>query len=160
MAFFGRGKNKIQAPLTFRDSYESLQKEVIKGSPYDISLSDYKDILFTANKEISNMIIDEGESLKIPNLGVFDIVKYKMKLNRTKWIPVDFQKSAELGQRIINLNEHTKGYKYTFRWSKIGVRTACISYYRFVPTRRNKRHLAYILKNNIRDYFEKTKVQV
>ncbi len=155
MGYFGRGPNRIQNPLTFKDSYLSYKEEVIKDSPYDISKSEYKEILNEINKEIMNMVIDEGESVKLPFLGVLDIMKYKMKLGRTKWIPVDFKKSAELGKRIINNNEHTGGYKYTFRWCKQKVRLMFIHFYRFIPSRRNKRHLAYILNNRIRDYFEK-----
>ncbi len=155
MAFFGRGPNRIQNLLTAKDSYSSYKEEVIKDSPYDISLNEYREILNEVNKEIMNMVIDEGESVKLPFLGPLDIMKYKMKLGRTKWIPVDFKKSAELGKRIINNNEHTGGYKYAFRWSKQKTRLMFVHFYRFIPSRRNKRHLAYILNNRIRDYFEK-----
>ena len=101
------------------------------------------------------MVIDDGEIVSLPHLGNFDIIKHKIRLGRTKWIPTDFKKTLELGQRIINTNEHTGGYKYAFRWSKKNIASRKPRRYRFIPSRANKRHLAYILNNRIRDYFQR-----
>lgn len=156
MAFWGRGKNKYRNPLKEGDAYKDYIKGVDKGSPYDITLKEYREICYAVNKEIARMIIDEGDQVRLPNIGTFDIVKFKVRYGKSHWIPTDFKKSEELGMRILNLNEHTNGYKYVFRWSKRGVAIIRgVSKYKFISTRRNKRYLAYILNNRIRDYFEK-----
>ncbi len=74
-----------------------------------------------------------------------------------KHLRIDFQHLKKTGQKIYHLNEHRAGYRYQFYWDK--KRTGPIKnkfYYKFYPTRKNKRRLAQILKTDFdKDYFEK-----
>ena len=55
---------------------------------------------------------------------------------------------------IFHLNEHTNGFKYRAYWCKHNMLTTNKTHYQLVMTRDNKRHLAQILKNRVRDYVE------
>ncbi len=55
---------------------------------------------------------------------------------------------------IYHLNDHTGGYKYRFYWNKHNMLTKNKTMYQLIMTRDNKRYLAQILKNRVRDYVE------
>lgn len=152
--FFSRGKNKIQDPITIVDFYDGYSKSVEKGSPYDLTKEEFTGICYLFFKLASDKIIDEGKELKIPSLGTFSVSKKMTRMSNIMYAGVDFKLTNELGFQVKYTNDHTGGYKYFFRWMKVGNRLRNINKYRFIPTRRNKRHLAYVIKNKKRDYFE------
>jgi hypothetical protein len=156
MAFFGRGKNKVVSPYTIQHMYKAYMETIEDGSPYDVPYSVYKDIVTAYFKRLSEVILDECISVKLPcRLGTFQIIKKPRKYGDQLFAKssIDWAATVKYGEHVHHDNSHTDGYRYLFMWNKAnGVRN--IRPYRFIPTRANKRKLAYYLKNKIKDYFE------
>lgn len=153
MAFFGRGKNKIQSPYCFKEMYADYIKNKPLGSPYYVSYVEYVEYCSMFYKEISRLIIDEGYRFKMPGaLGQVYVVKRKLNYNNKP--PIDWKLTIKEGKRCYNFNDHSAGFGYTFFWTKPH-RVKNKFMYRLVLTRTNKRYLAKVIKKNKRDYFEK-----
>ena len=153
--FFGRSKNKIRGQYTLIDSYKDYIKDKEIESPYHISKDIYLNIILDYIKYINYEIIYKASIFKMPyRLGTLQVVKLRSSNNRYKKYSIDFNLTNKYGKTIYHLNEHSDGYKYMFRWSKIKSVVKNKSKYRFVPTRTNKRNLATNIKSNIIDYFE------
>lgn len=154
MAFFGRGKNKIQNPYTITEIYKDYYNSLDKDSTYNIPYSLYRKIIEEYFKEVLNVMFEKSLPVRLPcSLGTFQIVKKKVinNLNRQRFI--NWKDTVHYKKVIYYTNEHSDSYRYYFMWIKDG-RTKNISKYRFISTRTNKRKLAYYIKNKIRDYFE------
>jgi hypothetical protein len=155
--FFSRGKNKVQNPLTLVDAYKDYIKNFNKeGDPYNITCIEYRNICKIYFKKVINSIIDKGIKYKLPyRLGMMYIRKRKhqrkSELFKKK---IDFQKTIEFGKTIYYLNEHSSGYTYSFKWSKITALFKNKGRYRFVPSRENKRRLASKIKEGYINYLE------
>lgn len=154
MAFYGRGSNKIKDPYTIPDFYESYCEKIDKDSPYNVSYSVFRDILEMYYKGIRDTILDKGLPFKFPcNLGEVKVVKKKVNFSKMYPSSIDWVNTIKYGKVIYHLNDHTDGYKYLFMWNKSNAKLKNISKYRFIPTRSNKRKLAFNIKNKVRDYF-------
>ena len=134
--------------------YDGYSKSVEKGSPYDLTKEEFSNICYLFLQLMSTKIIDEGKEVRLPGLGTFSVSKKMTRFSNISYAGIDFKLTNELGFQVKYTNDHSGGYKYFFRWAKLGNRLKNISKYRFIPTRKNKRHLAYIIKNKTRDYFE------
>lgn len=156
MAYFGRGVNKIQHPYTIQDMYKVYIKDIDEDSPYYVSYKVYKTVLSLYFKKVTDVLFEESLKFKMPNnLGLFQITKKprNLKTCMTHNSQIDWENTIKYGKKIFHVNEHSDGYRYYFTWEKKGM-LKNITKYRFVPTRSNKRKLAYYIKNRIRDYFE------
>ena len=87
-------------------------------------------------------------------MGTIQIVKHKPKEYTGKSLRIDYAESKKTGKVIYHLNEHSNFYKYRIYWNKQNMITPNKTKYQLVMTRDNKRHLAQIIKNHIRDYRE------
>jgi hypothetical protein len=151
--YYSRGKNKIQDPYTFVDTYEDYIKGIDKDSPFYVTPQEYSAINNLFWKEISNNIINEGRQFHMPfNLG--DTYVDKIKLDYNNRLPIDWELTTRTGKVIFNLNEHSNGYKYELKWNKKVCRFNNHYIYRLVYTRANKRLLAKNIKTKKTDYFE------
>ena len=162
-----RNKGKNNSDITLIDLYVPF----IKSDPFSITLTKKLDpervqvsrkefIAMTKlyYKRIMEKIIEEGKVYSLPySLGNIKVEKKKMLMNcltDTNTFKVDWHKSRELGYKVYHLNEHRDYNRYKIRWEKRG-RIKGQGAYKFVPTRKWKRRLAHILKNNPKmDYFE------
>lgn len=150
--FFGRGKNKIESPYTFKDMYLDYIKDIREDSPYYVTYLEYVEYCSMFYKAISKAIIDDGYRFKMPG-SMGEVFVLKRRTNFTNKPPVDWKLSVEYKKKKYNFNEHTGGYSYTFHWTK----PHKIKYkftYRLVLTRTNKRNLAKAIKDRKMDYFE------
>ena len=153
MAFYGRGKNTIQNPYTFADTYKSYIANVPKDSVYYVTYTEYVKMCSMFYRAISKAIIDDGVKFKLPySLGETYIIKKKTKRNNR--MPIDWENTIKYGKKIFNFNDHTGGFGYNFFWTK-PYRIKNKFLYRLVFTRTNKRYLASVIKKHNRDYFEK-----
>ena len=153
MGFFGRGKNKLQAPVTIRDMYASYIKGVEESSPYYVTYKEYIAICSDYLKLIANSILSNTE-IKLPfKLGILRIVKYKTKITKIHQ-PVDWYTTAKVGKLVTNYNTHSDGYRYMMRWHKKANSVSNIECYSFILSRANKRKEAALIKNREIDYFE------
>ena len=100
-----------------------------------------------------DQLIEEGKEIKLPcRLGTLAIVKHKPKEYTGKSLRIDYAASKKYNKMIFHLNEETNGFKYRYYWNKQNMLTQNKTKYQLIMTRANKRRLAYILKNKIRDY--------
>lgn len=153
--YFGRSKNKIQSPYTLKDSFNDYIKDKDENSPYHIDKKEYRSIIEDYILLLNKEILDNASIFKMPyRLGTLQIVKLSSSNNRNKKYSIDFNLTNKYGKTIYHLNEHSDGYKYMFRWSKIKSIVKNKTKYRFIPTRTNKRELANNIKLGIIDYFE------
>jgi len=154
MAFYGRGKNRIQKPYTMPDFYKRYQDT--HDELYQIEYSLYRDIVSEFYKEMMNIILLDAKTFKMPfRLGDIKVFKKKMSLKHLSARQMNWKETSKIGKRVYHLNEHSRGYKYMFRWKK---KSHCLKnafLYRFVPSRANKRELARLIKTGEYDYFEK-----
>lgn len=159
MAYNGRGKNKIQKPLTLKHSYDYYIKDIKLDSKYNISWQEYKKITGEFNKLVMSEMIDNGYIFKLPyRIGTFRIKKRENNLTRLK---PDWSTYNISNQEIKNkyLNDHTGNQYVRFFWSKHKdsiIKNKTI--YSFIATRDNKRKLSKLLKDKgleqINKYFE------
>lgn len=156
MAYFGRGKNKLQNPYTMNDFFDYYKEQTCGNKLYDIPKSLYVEIVSYYFKRIIEMIMLEGETFKLPsNLGIMYVGKKKMNFNSEgKSISIDWKNTNKYGKLIFFTNDHCNNYKYRFVWSRRDAAVKNIRKYHFIPSRTNKRALASIIFNKERDYFE------
>lgn len=154
--YFGRGKNKIQDPYTFVDTYKDYIKNVELDSKYYVPYIIYSRICSEYYKEVANRII-KGDRIKLPvRMGYLTVLKDKPKLSiKTCKLPMDWVNSVKYKKQIRNLNTHTKGYRYSVYWDKSESKVLYLYSYMFILCRAAKRALAKNIKSNNYDYFEK-----
>jgi len=153
--FFGRGKNKIQDPYTYIDTYKVYVEDIDKESPYYISYEEYRDICRRFYKAVMKEIMDRGYTFKMPfNLGTIHIDKKKIRIDNKRKLAIDWELTNKHGKVIYHLNEHSRGFRYIFHWGRWTHTLKNKNFYRFVPSRANKRKLAKMIKSGDYDYFE------
>lgn len=154
--FFGRGKNKIQNPYTFKEMYKHYFDNLVDGvnSPLYVPYDVYVTICSDYYKAVMDLLLEEGLTYKIPyGLGNVRVTKRKVKLSKGRRIPIDWELTFKHNTKMYCLNEHTNGFRYFFFWSKpTTYRNKYL--YRLVFTRSNKRRLAKLIKKYNKDYFE------
>ena len=153
--FYSRGPNKVQNPYKLRDIYESYIESIDKEGPYYMDFSLFKAIAEDYLKMLSAEIVDNASIYVLPyRLGTFQVVKLDYRMSRERRYPIDYKLTSVYNKLIYHLNEHSDGFKYMFKWDKKRCITKHKTFYRFIPTRGNKRKMAYNIKNNIVDYFD------
>lgn len=136
----------------FYDSYS----EYVEDNPlYQVEYRVFRDIINDYFKYLRDELIENGKEVKLPcRMGTIQIVKHKPKEYTGKSLRIDYAESKKAGKIIYHLNEHSNFYKYRVYWNKQNMITPNKTKYQLVMTRDNKRHLAQIIKNHIRDYRE------
>ena len=141
---------------TIKDMYKYYQLDVIPGTIYDVDFKIYSDICSEYFKFIRDFIIEDSKEFKLGHrLGVLFINKREETGLESCHKSVDFKLSKEYGKRIVHTNEHTNGFKFKFHWDKHTCIVINKNKYNFVATRANKRRLAYLLKEENKDYSQK-----
>lgn len=140
---------------TIADFYKSYLEYVEKETVYDVGYKKFRMILNDYFKYIANQVMLEGKEFKFPcRLGTLQIIKHRPKNYNSKSLRIDFQSSKQLGKKIYFLNEHSDGYKYRFHYCKQNCLVKNKSKYQFVASRANKRNLAKIIFQKLRDFPE------
>lgn len=139
-----------------KDFYKSYMEYVDDNPLYQVEYRKFRDIINDYFRYLRDEIIENGKEVRLPcRMGTLQVVKHKPKTYTSKSLRIDFKATKEAGKTIYHLNEHTNMYKYRFLWSKQNMLTKNKTKYQLIMTRANKRRLAYLLKNRIRDYIEK-----
>lgn len=156
MAYFGRGKNKVQNVCGPRDLYNNYINNKEVGSPYYIEPAVYYKIINEFYKKIVDEILINNKTFKLPyRLGTVRVCKSKVILKHLTTFGVDWPTTIKLHKRVYHLNEHSSGYRYFFYWSRECSVVSNLFFYRLVMSRTNKRRLAKLIKLNKYDYYEK-----
>lgn len=138
-----------------KDFYKSYMEYVDDNPLYQVEYRKFRDIINDYFRYLRDEIIENGKEVRLPcRMGTLQVVKHKPKTYTSKSLRIDFKATKEAGKTIYHLNEHTNMYKYRFLWSKQNMLTKNKTKYQLIMTRANKRRLAYLLKNRIRDYVE------
>ena len=145
-------ETKAYTGHNFYDSYS----EYVEDNPlYQVEYRVFRDIINDYFKYLRDELIENGKEVKLPcRMGTIQIVKHKPKEYTGKSLRIDYAESKNAGIIISHLNEHSNFYKYRVYWNKQNMITPNKTKYQLVMTRDNKRHLAQIIKNHIRDYRE------
>lgn len=140
---------------TGKDFYKSYIDCVGDNPLYQVEYRVFRDIINDYFKYLRDELIENGKEIKLPcRLGTLSIVKHKPKEYSGRSLRIDYAESKKYNKVIYYLNDHTGGYKYRFYWNKHNMLTKNKTMYQLIMTRDNKRHLAQILKNRVRDYVE------
>ena len=153
MPYFSRGPNKHQNPYVISDMYKEYVLEYKDNELY--SSIDYKTFVKLTEeyyRRLMDAVLVNGALFKLPyRMGYLRVAKQKILYDHR--IAVDWDTTNKVGKKVYHLNDHTKGYKYIFKWTKANIIMKYCSLYRLVITRANKRRLASLLKGG-QDYFE------
>lgn len=140
---------------TIADFYTSYKQYIEQGTSYDVDLKTYKAIVTDYFKHIRDEIMQNCKEFKLPcRLGTLQIIKHQPKEFTGKSLRWDWKATRETGKPVYLLNEHSNFYKYRFHWSKKDCLLANKSCYQFIASRDNKRNLAQLIFNNLKDYPE------
>lgn len=154
MAFYGRGKNKVQNCYNLKDQYEDYIKDKHPDSLYYVSMKDFDKICKMFYQSIVDYILEKNGTFKLPyGLGELRVVKRQNKRKKNSY-SVDWELTQKHGKYIYHLNEHTSGCRYSFYWSKCNNSFKNKYLYRLVLTRQIKRRLAKMIKSGKYDYVE------
>lgn len=154
MAFWGRGKNRVQNPYTFKDMYKEYIKDKEEESPYNVDYNTFVSLCSEFYKEISEHILNGGIYFLPYRMGNISVIK-RLPKKMTKFaLSPDWETTAKIGKLVMHTNDHSNYYKYRFHWSKKDCYVKHKTYYRLVFTRKNKRTLAQKIKSGEYEYFE------
>lgn len=130
--------------------WKEYKKKVKDKTFFDINQSTYKKILYDINKEAMRLMIEDNQVLFLPySLGQLSIVKKPAKIKNIKQFPIDWQETKKQGKHIRLFNTHTGFHIMEFYWDKTLIKGLRYGrFYKFVPSRKNKRNLGKEIKTN------------
>ena len=146
----------MRVKVDYRSAGRAAYNDFCKKHSIKLSFNEWLEIIYNFNEEFRNYILETGDREKLPfGLGFFAITKKKRK---GKYIdqngeermnyPVDWKKTKELGKRIYNLNYHTNGFFFGWKWFKKEARFEFSSLWKFKPSRVSSRMIAHYIKAN------------
>ena len=152
--YFGRGKNKVKDPYTFKHMYAEYIADKEEGSPYYVSYAAFVKLCSSFYKDLAAHI-KTGGYYKMPyRMGNISVVKKKPKKFTFKSMTLNWKETARLGKQVFETNDHTSYFKFRFHWGKQDGIFSNKTKYRMVFTRANKRELAQFIKSGEYEYFE------
>lgn len=149
-----KSANKTSS-YTVPSFYNYYLDQIEQDTVYDISYGLYRKIIIDYFSYLRDELIENGKKVKLPNrLGSIQIVKHQPKYWDGRSLRIDYQASKKENKLVYLLNEHSNFYKYRCYWDKGDMLVKNKTKYQLIMTRANKRHLAQIIKNKIRDFEE------
>lgn len=140
---------------TIADFYINYKNQIDTNTQYDVDLKTYKTIVTDYFKYIRDEIMQNCKEVKLPcRLGTLQIIKHQPKEFSGKSLRWDWKATKETGKPIYLLNDHSSYFKYRFYWCKKNCLLTNKSKYQFIASRENKRTLAQIIFNKLKDYPE------
>jgi len=161
-----RSNNKIKVHFGMRDYYSFYKKKYKKN----LSSKLYNKIITDANREILELILNEGLEYKLPYLSSTLTIRKDKRIPRIvdgkviNTSPVDWvttktlwESDAQAKEKKIlvkYLNNHTSGYVFRIFMKKFGSSFNNRSVYKFEPSRKFKRGLSDRIKDDNKDKFD------
>lgn len=140
---------------TIADFYINYKNQIDTNTQYDVDLKTYKVIVTDYFKYIRDEIMQNCKEVKLPcRLGTLQIIKHQPKEFSGKSLRWDWKATKETGKPVYLLNDHSGYFKYRFYWCKKNCLLTNKSKYQFIASRENKRNLAVIIFNRLKDYRE------
>lgn len=122
-----------------------------------LSYVEYQNIIYGFNENFRDYLLETGVKAKLPwGFGDFVIAKKKPKKFRKSRmtgenlvnLPVDWQKTKELGFRVYHFNSHTEGFKFYLKWFSYKARFAFSEVWSFKPSRITSRLISHHIQKN------------
>ncbi len=142
---------KTNKPVYFNSKFSKSNKHLVLSKKTYMSL----------NKDALSMLKDKILAGNIVNLGArlgnISVIKKKQNIEsliKKNKSSLDWVNTKKFKRPIVNFNDHTNGYVYSFLWNKSNANSKNISLYRFVACRHLKRELAHYIKVLKKDYRE------
>jgi hypothetical protein len=146
-----------------KDGTVSKKSIVHKNSKYNVIIKTYNNIIKDYHELMCDDILKGKDFTIFERLGVIGIRKNKIKIKvkdngevETN-APIDFKSTMELWadnkeakeKKILirHINIHTKKYIHRWYWDKNHANFRNKTAYSFIPSRKNKRNLAQVLKD-------------
>jgi len=167
-----RTEGKHKADFGTEYLYKKYKEVIIdKTSVYNVTRRQHTDVLKQINAGIMKLIIEKSFEFTAPfRLGYYRVktrqMKYKFHENgdlNTRQIPVDYKATKEMWARnpeakakkklVFITNEHYDEQKPFFYWNKQRINFTNGRFKSFVPSRANKRALAYQIKTFKTKYY-------
>lgn len=145
-----RSTNRIVHPYGIESLYQFYLYDKEADSPYIVDKKIYKQIV----KEYITIVFEkifDGNIYYMP-YGFGPLYVNKRKVIVGKRLSPDWEATKKYGKMVFHLNEHTNGFKYSFKWDKGGCRFRNGRLYRLEIARLNKRALAKSIKQEGKDY--------
>jgi len=154
--FFSRGPNRIKDPYTLPDMYKKYVLEYPEGDIYYVTYSEFVEITKDFYNRMMEEVMYRNATFKLPfRMGYLNIIKRKVNFKNN--LAIDWKTTNETGKKVYHMNDHTGGYKYLFKWTKTNVLVQNKFLYRLQMTRKYRRLLAKLIKQDHLDYFEESK---
>lgn len=158
-------RRKVPWRMASKENYIKFCQE---NPNLKLSFMEWGNIVYTFNYGMRDYALETGEVIKLP-WGFGEIVVSKKK--RQKFIvdplgrefinlPIDWPKTLKAGKRVYNLNHHTDGFSFKWKWFRFTGRFRFHKLWNFKPSRVSSRLLAhYIFKGYGKKYREWYKIK-
>lgn len=162
-----RSKNNIKSGYGMKDYYKFYSEH---NPDKKIAKAKFNKIISTVNKEIIEMMLNEGFEYKLPHIHTTITIrkdKRKPSIKDGKVInpsPVDWVKTKKLWKEepdtkvkkilVRHINSHTSGYVFRIYLKKFGAAIKNRSYYKFKPSRYFQRALGERINDDNKDKFD------
>jgi len=151
------GRQKRDFRMGSLDTYKKFKAAHKNTGTKKITFQQYADIIIGFNVKFWEYLCETGLPLKLPKgLGTLVINKYKPKTtikireDGTSYTKdrraIDFVASRKYGKKIYQLNDHTNGYIYHYKWTKNKNTMEDAPIFKFEGCRIMKRTLAHYIK--------------
>ena len=139
--------------VTHKDAYRDYPPGFNMKDPLYCDSKTYVTVCREFNKLFSKEIMETGYKYKLPYF-FGDISITKCKLPSLYGRSVDRVLSKEYKKTIYHNNEHSFGFYARWKWKKGNLPNGSV--FKFIPSRRNKRALAKLIKedNQINKYIQ------
>lgn len=140
----------MRVPREYRTSSKQNYNRFKSENPdIKISYKDYVKVLSTCNKMFITKALETGDPIKLPyGFGKIAPTKYKRKTfkeidgKKIVNLSVDWKKSREEGFKVYNMNFHSDGYAFKWKWFINTARIYLHDVWVMKPTRWMSRELA------------------
>jgi len=130
--------------------YKHYCRQCDKFNKTPLEYKEWRAIVLEANELLADKIL-EGKHIKLPFLlSSFLIAEFKQKVikkNKRLNLPIDWQKTKELGTYVYHTNSHTNGKLLKFFWHKSDASFKYKEIYAFKVVRKVSRAIAPLQKS-------------
>jgi hypothetical protein len=145
-----RSPNRIQEAYRLSELYSFYLSDKEENTSYIITFKEFRSVLKDYIRIVFDNIFD-GNIYYMP-FGFGPLYVNKRKVIPGKRLSPNWSETKKYGKLIFHLNEHSNGYKYSFKWDKGGCRFRNGKFYRLEMARCKKRELAKSIKVDGKDY--------
>lgn len=139
--------------MASKENYSLFCKENPKIT---LSFTEWSNIIYSFNYGLRDYVLETGEIAKFPwGLGEFAISKKQSRrfvtdptgVERIN-LPIDWVKTKKAGKYIYNMNHHTNGFRFKWKWFSYSARFKYHKMWVFKPSRVSSRLITHYISQN------------